>query len=187
MLLEKPLKRRMKNARKSQSDKYSVPASGSVLSEVMIVGYRPGKSELQAREPFSGPAGELVRLVAESILSRVYYTNLVKDPVSPGSLAEKIHQGNIAGEIAQVAPKVIITFGSEVSSYILDQKCSIKVVHGLLIPTERFGKCFLTLPLYDPGFIIRNGGFDSGIGLEWVDDWQELRQVDGLRDIQTHS
>jgi len=172
----------MRSAERSESAR-AVPASGSALSEVMVIGHKPGREELRNREPFSGPAGKLVRTMAESILVRAFLTNLVKDLDSRRTAAQKIAYGNVAGEVSKVKPRVIVTLGAEVTSYVLNEKYSIKTVHGLLLPAERFGHEFVALPLYDPGYIIRSG-LQSSVYDDWVQDWFELRRVDGLRDIQ---
>ena len=163
-----------------------VAPEGSTFSEVMVIGLKPGPHELTKRKPFQGPAGMMVREAISDVLKKAYMTNLIKVDPNGKSVAECIKHGNIAQEVNRVQPKVVVSVGGETTSYILGQKHPIRRIHGLVIPTERFGHQFLVLPIYDPGFVIRSGGLLSEKGVEWVQDWNELRRIDGLRDISTN-
>ncbi len=57
------------------------PSIGSEAADLMIIGASPGKDEVEAREPFVGPSGELVDgMLAEIPLGRedVYIANVLK-------------------------------------------------------------------------------------------------------------
>lgn len=177
------MKKHSGNAKTSPPSR--VPPTGSLHSQVMVVGSRPGPTELETGRAFSGAAGQLVRSVVDSILVRAYLTNLVKVSAVTGR-ETPIKDSTVASEVTLVSPLVVVTLGADVTSYMRDTKHSIKTVHGLLMPTERFGHQFYVLPLYDAGYIIRCGGLESPQGQDWLADWEELRRVDGLRDFQTH-
>jgi uracil-DNA glycosylase family 4 len=160
-----------------------VQALGSTFSEVMVVGLKPGPAE----EPYAGNAGRLVRLIAGSMLSRCYLTNAIKRNVSGNDLPTLLSTGSLTVDVDRVRPKVMVTLGSIVTSYVIGQKVSISTVHGLLIPVQRFGREFTVLPVWDPGYVLRKGGLMSEVGSNWVTDWLELYNVEDLNDLKAYA
>lgn len=164
-----------------------VPPTGSTFSEVMVVGLAPGEAECQHGQPFMGEAGQLVRLITTSLLKRVYLTNVIKSYVSNATKTDLIKMGGLTMEVTRVQPRVVVSLGERVTSYILGQQCSIKTMHGLRIPVNRFGEEFILLPTFDPGYVIRQGGLMSEAGDDWILDWHQLKEIDDLGDLQEFS
>ena len=120
-------------------------ATGSPDADLMLVGEAPGAQEEKLREPFVGPAGQLLDRVLKAMglqRSQVYISNICKfrpktEDGSQGtgnrkptltemqSCLDYVHE-----EIAIIQPKVIIALGGTAAEGLLQRPVTITRVRG---------------------------------------------------------
>lgn len=130
-----------------------VPAAGPLDADVMLVGEAPGEQEVEAGEPFVGPAGRRLDSALETTnvdRDDLYVTNLVK--VRPPENRDP-HRDEIEAwwpvleaEIERVDPDVVVPLGSFATREILDTDENITDIHGQ--PVER--PDYDVIPIYHP-------------------------------------
>lgn len=130
----------------------------------MVVGEGPGRDEDLQGRPFVGRSGALLdRLLAEEAgLDRrdVYITNVVKcrppgnrDP-QPAEI-EACHL-YLAGQVAQIRPRVVLTLGNFATRTLLSTKEGITTLRGRPHPWGPDGT--VVLPTFHPAAALRGGG-----------------------------
>ncbi len=138
-------------------------ARGSGRSGLMFVGEAPGKDEDLQGAPFVGRSGQLLdRLVAEEVgIERddYYVANVLKcrppgnrDPL-PDEIASCAHF--LDAQIAEVAPKVIVTLGNFATRYLLGTTEGITRVRGRVHP---YRDGIVIVPTFHPSAALRSGG-----------------------------
>ncbi|MBO4326407.1 MAG: uracil-DNA glycosylase [Clostridia bacterium] len=158
-----------------------VTGNGSGKEPVVLIGEAPGKEEVREGRPFVGPAGKILdELLERSGIERgkLYITNTVKYRLAafgkrPGTFANRpvktfeieLCSGWLAGELALIRPKLILTLGNTALRGVLlcletnIGTCSgIGDVHGKKIGAEvrGTGETVTLMPLYHPASLIYN-------------------------------
>jgi DNA polymerase len=154
------------------------PATQTVFGEgprkapVLLVGEQPGDQEDLAGRPFVGPAGKILdRALADAGLdrSRAYVTNAVKhfkfEPRGKRRLHKKPNVGEIRacapwleGELALVAPKIVVMLGASAAQAMLGRSASVMNQRGRVfdLPGARHG-----LVTVHPSYLLRLQGDDE--------------------------
>lgn len=134
---------------------------GDPHADLLFVGEGPGREEDLRGEPFVGRSGQLLdRLLAEELgigRDRVYIANVVKcrPPGNRDPLPEEVAACRpwLEGQIALIAPKVVVTLGNFAARLLLDTTEGIKALRGRSYP---FGDAFV-VPTYHPSYVLRSG------------------------------
>jgi DNA polymerase len=144
----------------------AVPGEGTERATIMLVGEQPGDEEDLRGKPFVGPAGRVLdRALAEAGLSRdaIYVTNAVKhfkwEPRGKRRLHKTPAQQEIEachawldGEIARVAPRVIVAMGATAALALTGRKLSIAGSRGASLQHARGATLVVT---YHPSAVLR--------------------------------
>jgi len=141
-------------------------AVGNPNADLMFVGEAPGGEEERRREPFVGPAGQLLTKIIQAMgLARkeVYISNIVKyRPALPnqGESNRKPTAQEMAAclpiveaEVAVVEPKVIVALGGTAMEGLL------KIEKGVVSRARAQFHDFKGIPLmvtYHPSYLLRN-------------------------------
>lgn len=160
----------------------AVAGEGAKDARLMIVGEQPGDQEEEARQPFVGPAGQLL----DSHLERVgiardtaYVTNAVKHFKFTPRGKRRLHQSPTAGEIdicrwwldterKIVAPKLIVALGASAARGLLGRTPSIGKERGQVIPQPDGSQVVITA---HPSYLLRlNGDAREREEAKFVDD-----------------
>jgi uracil-DNA glycosylase len=147
---------------------------GSESAEVLVVGESPGPHDIATGEPFTGPAGDLLKRILASIGLRAadcYLTNVVKfvsqgDELTPADI--KFFTPYLIREIEAVDPEIIITIGSTPTKALLSTKKPISKVRGEM--QEFNGR--MVMPTFNPAYLLR----DESKKKEVWDDMKMVRE-----------
>lgn len=169
-----------------------VPASGPASARIMIVGEAPGEQEERMRQPFVGPAGELLRKFLLEVGIRpeeVFFTNICKYRPPANKLEkffldgglpnEKVIEGihELREDILRVRPNVIVACGNFPLWAITDKARWVhynkdgETVRGYTGITDWRGSIlestldeasFKVIPTFHPSYIQREGMKDHG-------------------------
>ncbi len=137
---------------------------GDPHARLMVVGEGPGRDEDLQGRPFVGRSGQLLdRLLAEEAgmdRAEVYIANVVKcrppnnrDP-EPAEI-EACHP-YLAGQVAQIAPRVVLTLGNFSTRTLLSTKEGITKLRGRAHPWGPDGT--VVVPTFHPAAALRGGG-----------------------------
>lgn len=162
-------------------------ARGATDTNIMICGMCPGPDENEVGSPFVGRAGRLLDEVIDHAsidapdLRNAYITNLVKCYVKPGiELAHTWMETCLPYFMAQVyllKPKVIISLGKDVSSFLLDiPNAQMKDMRGKVFDYD-INRSIKVVSTYHPSFILRSGGNSSKYFKVIVDDFKISAQL----------
>lgn len=132
---------------------------GNPRAEILFVGEGPGEQEDRTGLPFVGRAGELLTQMIEKGMgirrSDVYICNIVKcrPPGNRNPLPPEVSACRpfLDGQIAAVAPKVIVTLGKPAASLLLDREISITRLRG----TWQDYRGIPLMPTLHPAFVLR--------------------------------
>jgi DNA polymerase len=116
-----------------------VAGEGSRRARLVLVGEQPGDEEDRTGRPFVGPAGRLLRELLDDVgvnPGEVYITNAVKhfswEPRGKRRLHKTPAQREIEachawleGEIAAIAPRVIVALGGTALAALLGRKAKV--------------------------------------------------------------
>ncbi|MGK0190294.1 MAG: uracil-DNA glycosylase family 4 [Verrucomicrobiales bacterium] len=140
-------------------------AVGNADADMMFVGEAPGAEEEKQREPFVGPAGELLNKIITAMgLSRdkVYISNIVKfRPKVPNQTTQNRKptademapfRPYLSQEVEIVEPKVIVALGGTAAEGLLEYEGSVGAARGR---THDF-RGIPTLVTYHPSYLLRN-------------------------------
>lgn len=138
---------------------------GDPAASVMVVGEGPGRDEDLQGRPFVGRSGRLLdRLLREEAgfeRRDVYIANVVKcrPPDNRDPLPDEIAQCRpyLDGQVALVAPKVILTLGNFASRTILASQLGITRLRGRTYPWSGGGTT-MVVPTFHPAAALRGGG-----------------------------
>ncbi len=132
---------------------------GNPEADIVFVGEAPGAEEDRRGLPFVGRAGELLTSMIEKGMglprSEVYICNIVKcrppENRTPSTDEVKACRSFLDGQIAAVAPRVIVALGRPATSLLLGRDVAISRVRGswhdyLGIPV---------MPTFHPAFLLR--------------------------------
>jgi DNA polymerase len=132
---------------------------GNPRAELMFIGEGPGETEDQRGLPFVGKAGELLTQMIEKGLgiprSSVYICNVVKcrPPDNRTPLADEVAACSpfLDGQIAAVAPRVIVALGKPAASRLLGREVPITRVRGVWHEYRGIP----LMPTFHPAFLLR--------------------------------
>ncbi|MFO0690510.1 MAG: uracil-DNA glycosylase [Myxococcota bacterium] len=132
---------------------------GNPQAEILFVGEGPGEQEDRTGLPFVGRAGELLTQMIEKGMgirrSDVYICNIVKcrPPGNRNPLPPEVSACRpfLDGQIAAVAPKVIVTLGKPAASLLLDRDVPITRLRG----TWHAYRGIPLMPTLHPAFVLR--------------------------------
>ena len=143
----------------------TVPGSGPVSAEIMLIGEAPGAREDEQGLPFIGPAGKFLdELLASVNLSRetVYIANVVKcrppDNRDPHPAEIAACQPFLDRQIELIDPKLIVTLG-RFSMARWFSGTTISRVHGQ--PKQVDGR--YVIPMYHPAAALHRGSLRAEI------------------------
>jgi uracil-DNA glycosylase family 4 len=143
----------------------TVPGSGPVSAEIMLIGEAPGAREDEQGLPFIGPAGKFLdELLASVNLSRetVYIANVVKcrppDNRDPHPAEIAACQPFLDRQIELIDPKLIVTLG-RFSMARWFSGTTISRVHGQ--PKQVDGR--YVVPMYHPAAALHRGSLRAEI------------------------
>ena len=131
---------------------------GNERARLIVVGESPGPQDIATGEPFTGPAGDLLKRILASIGLRYtdcWLTNIVKF-VSQG---DEITKDDIAfftpyliREIEAVGPELVIAIGSTPARALLNTKKPISQIRGQM--QEVNGR--MVMPTFNPAYLLRD-------------------------------
>lgn len=132
--------------------------TGDEKARVVVVGESPGPPDIATGEPFTGPAGDLLRRILASIGLRAadcYLTNVVKfvsqgDELTPETIA--FFTPYLFREIEAVDPEIVIAMGATPAKALLNTKKPISQVRGQM--QEVNGR--MVMPTFNPAYLLRD-------------------------------
>ncbi len=132
---------------------------GNPDADILFIGEGPGEQEDRTGLPFVGRAGELLTQMIEKGMgirrSDVYICNIVKcrPPGNRNPLPPEVSACRpfLDGQIAAVAPRVIVTLGKPAASLLLDREIAITRVRG----TWHEYRGIPLMPTLHPAFVLR--------------------------------
>lgn len=132
---------------------------GNPNADILFVGEGPGEQEDRTGLPFVGRAGELLTQMIEKGMgiprADVYICNIVKcrPPGNRNPLPPEVSACRpfLDGQIAAVAPKVIIALGKPAASLLLDREISITRLRG----TWHAYRGIPLMPTLHPAYVLR--------------------------------
>jgi uracil-DNA glycosylase family 4 len=147
---------------------------GNEDADVVVIGESPGPQDLATGEPFTGPAGDLLKRILASISLRYtdcFLTNVVKyisqgDELTPDIIA--LFTPYARREVAAIAPKVVILLGAMPTRALLDIKRPISQVRGEF----HIVGGITYLPTFNPAYLLR----DPTKKKEVWDDMKKVRE-----------
>jgi uracil-DNA glycosylase family 4 len=152
-----------------ESKTNAVVGSGSLDTEIVLVGEAPGRTEDELGLPFVGRAGKVLdEILGKAGLSRdeVFIMNLVKCRPPNNRRPKKAEIGScepyLVEQLEIIEPKVIAPMGNSPLGYFFRRygldRAVIGDIHGEAIRVdESFGRVTL-FPLYHPAAAIYNRG-----------------------------
>lgn len=145
---------------------------GNEHARVLVVGESPGPQDIATGEPFTGPAGDLLKRILASIGLRYndcWLTNVVKF-VSRGDEITKdvveFFTPYLLREINAVNPEIVIAIGSTPAKALLDTKKPISQIRGQL--QEVNGR--MVMPTFNPAYLLRDATKKKEV-------WDDMKQV----------
>lgn len=143
----------------------AVAGVGPAPAALMLVGEQPGKQDDRDGQPFSGPAGQLLdEVLARAGLDRasLYLTHAVKHFKWESQGRRRLHRTPASREIdachhwlevelAEVAPRVVVTLGATALKALAGPHISLSEYLGQTIAHE--GR--LIVPTYHPSYALR--------------------------------
>lgn len=162
-------------------------AVGTLAAEIVLVGEAPGSEEERQREPFVGPAGQLLtRILKVMGLERgqVYITNICKYRPAMESQGSRNRQPTVKEmascldfvreEIRIIRPKVIVALGATASAGLLGIKTGVMSARGKFYDFEGIP----TMVTLHPSYLLRceqNG--PEAANAEKRKVWEDMMQV----------
>jgi DNA polymerase len=145
--------------------KQAVAGTGPAQAAIMVVGEQPGEHENQTGEPFTGPAGQLLDTVlARAGLARaaLYLTYAVKHYKWETLDQQRVHrtpalreveacQYWLEQELAQVAPRVVVTLGATALKALTGAHVNLSEYLGQTI--DHGGR--LIVPTWHPSYALK--------------------------------
>lgn len=163
-------------------------ATGNPDADIMFIGEAPGAEEEKQREPFVGPAGQLLTKIIQAMglrRSDVYISNICKyrpkidDDRMQGSKNRAPTSGEmnaclsyIMTEIAIIEPKIIVALGSTASTGL-----GIEGTVGKLRGVFQDFRGIPAMVTYHPSYLLRREQEDGGGITEKRLVWEDMMQV----------
>lgn len=145
----------------TKHEKFDSQTHGNLNADYMLVSEAPARGSLDNGKFWTGQSGQILRscLMGLNIeLEELFYlTDIVKCWTSSNGKNREPFETEIQNcghflfkEIVELEPKLILSFGKVVSSYLLKRSVGIKEEHGKVYP---FGNKFKVLVLLHPSNI----------------------------------
>ena len=153
-------------------DRAFVFGMGNEHARVLVVGESPGPQDIATGEPFTGPAGDLLKRILASIgLSHndCWLTNVVKfvsqgDEITKDAVA--FFTPFLLREIEAVDPELVIALGSTPTKALLNTKQPISQVRGQM--QEVTGR--MVMPTFNPAYLLRDASKKKEV-------WDDMKMV----------
>ena len=156
-------------------DRAFVFGMGNEHARVLVVGESPGPQDIATGEPFTGPAGDLLKRILASIglhHNDCWLTNVVKF-VSQGDEITKdviaFFTPYLLREIEAVNPELVIAIGSTPTKALLNTKQPISQVRGQM--QEVNGR--MIMPTFNPAYLLRDASKKKEV-------WDDMKMVRGF-------
>ena len=139
-------------------DRAFVFGMGNEQARVVVVGESPGPQDIATAEPFTGPAGDLLKRILASIGLRYvdcWLTNVVKFVSHGDEITKEVitfFTPYLFREIEAVNPELVIALGSTPTKALLDTKKPISQVRGQM--QEVNGR--MVMPTFNPAYLLRD-------------------------------
>jgi DNA polymerase len=131
---------------------------GNQSARVLVAGESPGPQDIATGEPFTGPAGDLLKRILASIglsAADCWLTNVVKFVSDGSELTPDIvnfFTPYLIREIEAVDPEIVIAIGSTPTKALLKTKKPISQVRGQI--QEINGR--MVMPTFNPAYLLRD-------------------------------
>jgi DNA polymerase len=131
---------------------------GNESARVLVAGESPGPQDIATGEPFTGPAGDLLKRILASIglsAADCWLTNVVKFVSDGSELTPDIvnfFTPYLIREIEAVDPEIVIAIGSTPTKALLKTKKPISQVRGQM--QEINGR--MVMPTFNPAYLLRD-------------------------------
>jgi uracil-DNA glycosylase family 4 len=131
---------------------------GNEHARVLVVGESPGPQDIATGEPFTGPAGELLKRILASIGLRYtdcWLTNVVKFVSQGDEITKEViafFTPYLLREIESVNPELVIALGSTPAKALLNTKKPISQVRGEMQHVN--GR--MIMPTFNPAYLLRD-------------------------------
>ena len=137
---------------------------GSTPVDVLFVAEAPADTEVYIGKCMQGPAGNLANSLVKDMEIKDYrFTNLVAcggyRDLEPDDMGKALDccAPRIDDTIEEVQPLVVASMGMESTSYFLPgERKGIMTLNGSIIEPEEYGYDYAVVPVYNPGFVLRN-------------------------------
>ena len=145
---------------------------GNEHAHVMVVGESPGPQDIATGEPFTGPAGDLLKRILASIGLRhtvCWLTNVVKFVSQGDEITKEVIEfftPFLIREIDAVNPEIVIAIGSTPTKALLNTKKPISQVRGQM--QEVNGR--MLMPTFNPAYLLRDATKKKEV-------WDDMKQV----------
>jgi uracil-DNA glycosylase family 4 len=145
---------------------------GNEHARVLVVGESPGPQDIATNEPFTGPAGDLLKRILASIGLRYtdcWLTNVVKfvsqsDEITPDVVS--FFTPYLFREIEAVNPELVIAIGSTPAKALLKTKKPISQIRGQM--QEVNGR--MVMPTFNPAYLLRDASKKKEV-------WDDMKMV----------
>ena len=145
---------------------------GNEGARVMVVGESPGPQDIATNEPFTGPAGDLLKRILASIGLRYtdcWLTNVVKFVSQGDEITKEVVEfftPYLLREIEAVNPEIVIAIGSTPAKALLNTRKPISQVRGQM--QEVNGR--MVMPTFNPAYLLRDATKKKEV-------WDDMKQV----------
>lgn len=130
-------------------------------AEIMFIGEGPGRTEVQQRQVFVGPSGEILTKLIEGHKFETYWiTNAALCNANPPDdkvkeAAAQCCRERLLDEIERVKPRVIVTLGNIPTDMLLGKGPKITKRRGVPVGVTLHGVAAKVVPTYHPAYILR--------------------------------
>ena len=145
---------------------------GNEHARVLVVGESPGPQDIATNEPFTGPAGDLLKRILASIGLRYtdcWLTNVVKFVSQGDEITTDVvsfFSSYLFREIEAVNPELIIAIGATPAKALLNTKKPISQIRGQM--QEVNGR--MVMPTFNPAYLLRDATKKKEV-------WDDMKMV----------
>ena len=145
---------------------------GNEHARVLVVGESPGPQDIATNEPFTGPAGDLLKRILASIGLRYtdcWLTNVVKFVSQGDEMTTDVvsfFTPYLFREIEAVNPELIIAIGATPAKALLNTKKPISQIRGQM--QEVNGR--MVMPTFNPAYLLRDATKKKEV-------WDDMKMV----------
>jgi len=153
-------------------DRAFIFGMGNEHARVLVVGESPGPQDIATGEPFTGPAGDLLKRILASIglsHSDCWLTNVVKFVSQGDEITKEViafFTPYLFREIDAVNPELVIALGSTPAKALLNTKKPISQVRGQM--QEVNGR--MIMPTFNPAYLLRDASKKKEV-------WDDMKMV----------